>query len=118
MDATLTSCNQMVSQRQASGSAGHDFCITTADKALEGVWVVLGAPREHACLSRTAADLARLAALPFSDLPLTCIISMTPLLPPAAVRAGWRGQPLVVLGRREDLPLNLQPLATTVRCAG
>lgn len=30
------------------------------------------------------------------------------------MRAGWRGQPLVVLGRREDLPLNLQPLATTV----
>ncbi|KAL4431058.1 hypothetical protein ABPG75_006314 [Micractinium tetrahymenae] len=32
----------------------------------------------------------------------------------AAVRAGWRGRPLVVLGRREELPSNLQPLATTV----
>nr|AML76900.1 putative LOV domain-containing protein [Ettlia oleoabundans] len=31
-----------------------------------------------------------------------------------AVRAGWRGQPLVVLGRREELPLNLQAMATTV----
>lgn len=31
-----------------------------------------------------------------------------------AVRSGWRGRPLVVLGRRDELPVNLQALATTV----
>jgi CheY-like chemotaxis protein len=61
MRATRAPCSAM-----APHAEGQEFCVTTADKALE------------------------------------------------AIRAGWRGRPLVVLGRREDLPLNLQPLATTV----
>ena len=113
---------------EGGGDAGatggsKDFCITTADKALEGEALL------HRWLHCTVLRLFMFSV--WAAMHCCCVLrSLQHADPPvyvkvpssafaaAAVRAGWRGQPLVVLGRRDDLPLNLQALATTVRLAG
>ena len=133
MAASLGPCGSMAHHPEAAAGSGpaRDFCITTADKALEGEWwlvvrllvrlhdclFVPAAPGQKGCMLLQAATTPQQRSACLPCLPHTARLPSPHVPPCAAVRGGWRGQPLVVLGRREDLPLNLQPLATTVRQA-